>query len=62
MIQKTLTAFCDECAITQPLVSQTLKEAATELPSHLWTIEGKEHFCNTCSAQRAHKAAQNNQQ
>jgi hypothetical protein len=62
VLQKTLTAFCDECATTQPLVSQTLKEAALELSSHLWTTEGKSHYCNTCSAQRVHQAAQNIQQ
>jgi hypothetical protein len=55
MIQKALTAYCDECALQQPLVSQTLKEAATELPNMGWEIAGKEHYCSNCSMQRQMK-------
>ena len=50
MINKHLTAFCDECTDTQHLVSQTLKEAAGELSNMGWTSPDKKHwYCPACS-------------
>lgn len=57
MIQKTLTVYCDECAYFQPLLSQTIKEAVIELPNQGWELDGKSHYCPSCSLQRAQKRA-----
>lgn len=53
MIEKKLTAFCDECAYFEPLLSQTLKDADIELTNKGWTKEKPHIYCPTCSYNRA---------
>lgn len=59
MINKHLTAFCDECTTTQPLLAQTLKEAASELANIQWTTPDKKHwYCPRCTLKMSQNKAQ----
>lgn len=50
MIEKKLTIYCDECALSAGLVSSTLKEASVEALNRKWTNPvGKKWLCPNCS-------------
>lgn len=59
MIEKNLTVYCNECAISEPLQSGTIKEAQTELTNMKWTKVGtdKDWICPNCTLRVVKKEA-----